>query len=77
MRKKVTNEQAEKIIVEVADKVKRELDFDFRVAYSQMGIAENDLVETFDENQMKLYKDFCEKRKRFYSLAQELYERKF
>ena len=77
MRKKVTNEQAEKIIVEVADKVKRELDFDFRVAYSQMGIAENDLVETFDQNQMKLYKDFCEKRRHFYSLAQELYERKF
>ena len=46
MRKKVTKEQTEKIIVEVADKVKRELDFDFRVAYSQMGIAENDASKT-------------------------------
>jgi hypothetical protein len=77
MRKKVTNEQVEKLIFEVSDKIRRDMDLEFRVAYSQMGIAENDLVQTFDENQMKLFKDFCEKRKHFYSIASELYERKF
>ena len=76
MNKKITNEEVCKVIGELADKIRSEMDFDFRVAYGQMGIAENDLVDTFDENQKKLYKDFCEKRETFYNLAKEMYERK-
>jgi hypothetical protein len=76
MKKKITNEEVGKVIGELADKIRSEMDFDFRVAYGQMGIAENDLVDTFDENQKKLYKDFCEKRETFYNLAKEMYERK-
>ena len=76
MKKKITNEEVGKVLGELADKIRSEMDFDFRVAYGQMGIAENDLVDTFDENQKKLYKDFCEKRETFYNLAKEMYERK-
>ena len=76
MKKKITNEEVGKVIGELADKIRSEMDFDFRVAYGQMGIAENDLVDTFDEKQKKLYKDFCEKRETFYNLAKEMYERK-
>ena len=53
----MTTEEVGKVIGELADKIRSEMDFDFRVAYGQMGIAENDLVDTFDENQKKLYKD--------------------
>ncbi len=53
------------------------MDYDYRVAFGQMGIAEKILVNSFDDNQMKLYKDFCEKREAFYIIASEIYQRKF
>ncbi|MBE7083468.1 MAG: hypothetical protein E7373_02545 [Clostridiales bacterium] len=76
MRKKVTNEEVAKTIGELADKIRSEMDFDFRVAYGQMCLAENDLSYTFNEEQKKLYKDFCEKREAFYALASDMYKRK-
>ena len=77
MKKKITNEEVGKVIGELADKIRSDMDYDFRVAYGQMGVAENDLVSTFNENQLKLYKDFCEKREAFFSIASEIYQRKF
>ena len=75
MKKKFTDEEIGEIIGKMADKIRSEMDYDFRVAQSQTWIAENDLVATFNEEQKRLYKDFCEKREVFYSIAKELYRR--
>lgn len=77
MRKKVTDEEVGKFIGELADKIRSEMDYDFRVAQSQMWIAEKDLVETLDERQQVLYLEFCQKRSAFIDIAKELYQRKF
>ena len=42
-----------------------------------MWIAENDLVDALHESQHELYKDYAEKRNRFFRLAKEMYVRKF
>ncbi len=77
MKKKFTNEEIGQIMGKIADKVRRDMDYDFRVAQSQMWIAEKDLVNTLDEKQKDLYDDFCKKRDDFYSIAGEIYQRKF
>ena len=77
MKKKVTNEQVGEIIGKMAEQIRSDMDYDFRVAQSQMWLAEKDLVDTFDDEQKALYKDFCEKRDTFYNIASELYKRKF
>ncbi len=75
-KKKITDEQIAESIGKLAEQVKSEMDFDLRVAHGQMWLAEHDLVDTFTEEQLKLYKDFCEKRDIFFDIASELYERK-
>lgn len=77
MKKKVKEENVGEIIGKVADQIRSEMDLDFRVAQSQMWIAENDLVETFTDEQLKLYNIYKEKREEFYAVANELYKRKF
>ena len=77
MRKKVTNEEVGQIISELAEQVRDKMDYEFRVAQSQMWIAENDLVDCLDEKQMALYNDYREKREAFFSIASEMYQRKF
>ena len=77
MKKKVTNDDVAKVIGKLADEIRSDLDYDFRVAQSQMALAENDLVETLDEKQKALYDDFCQKREKFFAIAKELYKRKF
>ena len=77
MRKKVTNEEVGKAIGQMAEQIRSELDYEFRVAYSQMCIAEKDLVETLDKTQKELYDDFYKKRETFYLAASEVYKKKF
>lgn len=77
MKKKFTNEEVGQVIGKVAEKIREEMDYEFRIAQSQMWIAENDLVDTLTEEQYKLYKDYSEKRNNFYKIANELYTRKF
>ena len=77
MKKKVTNEEVGEVIGQIADKIRSDMDYAFRVAQSQMWIAENDLVDALDEKQYQLYKDYSEKREAFFRLAKEMYQRKF
>ena len=77
MKNKVTNEEVGQAIGEMAEKIRSDLDYEFRVAESQMWIAENDLVDSLNETQHELYKDYSEKRNAFFRLAKELYERKY
>ena len=66
MKKKITNEEAGKFLGEIAEQVRSDMDYEFRVAQSQMWIAENDLVDSLNENQHALYKDYAEKRETFF-----------
>ncbi len=77
MKKKITNEEIGQLIGKIAEKLRSELDYDFRVAHSQMCIAEKNLVDSLNEGQQALYNNFVEKRNVFYKIAEDLYERKF
>ncbi len=77
MKKKLTDEEIGKAIGKLAEEVRRELDYDFRVAQSQMWLAEDDLVKTLNEKQLSLYKNFCEKRKVFFEISSEIYQKNF
>lgn len=77
MKKKVTNDEVGEVIGKIAEKVRDDMDYQFRVAQSQMWIAENDLVDSLQESQYELYRDYSEKRNAFFKIAKELYERKF
>ena len=74
MKKKATNEEISKKIGEMANQVRDEIDYEFRVAYSQMCLAENDLYESLDEEQRKLYEIYREKRETFYDKANVKYQ---
>lgn len=54
MKKKVTEEEVGQIIGKIAEKIRDDLDYEFRVAQSQMWIAENDLIDALDETQHEL-----------------------
>ncbi|MBE5756964.1 MAG: hypothetical protein E7342_04095 [Clostridiales bacterium] len=75
--KKITNEEIGEIIGKMAQEVRSKMNYEFNVARSQMWIVENDLVKTFSAEQKKLYDDFVEKRNDFYSIASEIYEKKY
>jgi hypothetical protein len=77
MKKKITNEEVGQVIGEMAEKIRSDMDYEFRVAESQMWIAENDLVDALNETQHELYRDYCEKRNTFFRIAKELYAKKF
>ncbi|MBQ8229851.1 MAG: hypothetical protein IJZ32_04065 [Clostridia bacterium] len=77
MKKKCTNEEIGEVIGKIADKIRSDMDYEFRVAQSQMWIAENDLVDSLKGEQQELYRDFAEKREAFFAIAKELYQRKF
>ncbi len=77
MKKKVTNEEVGQIVDKIAEKIRDDMDYEFRVPQSQMWIAENDLVDALDEKQYDLYRDYSEKREVFFRIASELYQRKF
>ena len=77
MKKKVTNEEVGEVIGKIAEEIRSDMDYEFRIAQSQMWIAENDLIDALDEKQHGLYRDYSEKREAFFKIAGELYERKF
>ncbi len=78
MRKKVTNDDIGQAIGKIAEKIRDNMDYQFRVAQSQMWIAENDLIDSLEtDEQKKLYLDFAEKKNEFFRIAKEIYERKF
>lgn len=77
MKKQVTNEEVGQAIGKMAEQIREDMDYEFRVAESQMWIAENDLADSLNETQHELYRDYTEKRNAFFKIAGELYQRKF
>ena len=77
MKKKLTNEEIAQFIGKIADQVRDEMDNDLARTYGHMCVAETDLADTFNKEQKERYEDFCQNREEFYSIAAELYERKY
>ena len=77
MKKKVTNEEVGEAIGKIAEKIRSDMDYEFRVAQSQMWIAENDLIDALEEKQHEAYNNYRDKRETFFKIAGELYQRKF
>ena len=76
MKKKVSDQDVARFIRQIADKLLGEMDYDLRVAESQMDIAEKDLADTFTNEQKVLYDEFCKKRQVFFRIAGQMYQRK-
>lgn len=55
---KITNEKIGEFIGNLADDIKREIDFCLRVAKSNMERAEKELTDTFTNEQKELYKQY-------------------
>ena len=69
MKKQVTNEEIGQVISKTAEIIRDDMDYAFRVAQSQMWIAENDLVDALDEKQHEAYRNYAEKREEFFKIA--------
>lgn len=77
MKRKLTDEEIGQTIGALANELRRQLKYDFDVAYKDMCFAENVLANSLDENQRELYKDFYEKKEAFYRIASEIYQKKY
>ncbi len=70
----------EEIIKEIKEIIKEIIRLDnkrFERANKKMLIAEKKLVETFNQEQLVLYEDFCKKREKFYKAADEVYKKRY
>ncbi len=74
MRKKATNEDVKQAIKKMALELRNEIIFDLNGAKFDMEEAEKKLAKTFTEEQLKLYNIFCQKRKEYYAIAQDVYK---
>ena len=75
MKTKVTNEDVAEFIKKHADTIDSELELEFRVAYSQMVRTEQELIDTYTEKQMEIYKEYLEAKQKYYDLFNERYKR--
>ena len=58
MKRKATNEDVKQFIKKIADEINSEFDLAVRVAQSKMLRAENELNQTFTDEQKKLYQEY-------------------
>ena len=71
MRKKVTNEDVANAIQKMALELRNEIYCDLNDVEYNMQEVEKKLVKTFTEEQLEIYREFCQKRKEFYNLASQ------
>ncbi len=76
MGKKITNEEIAKIIVKITKKNDDELEQEYKVKKLEMFIAEDDLVESLNDEQKEMYKIYQQKKDDFYAFAREYYKEK-
>lgn len=75
MGQTVTNDDVANFIKKHADTIDSELELEFRVAYSHMVRSEQELIDTYTEKQMEIYKEFLDARQIYYDLFIERYKR--
>lgn len=76
MERRLTDEEIGKAIGVLAEKVKLEMDFELKVAKSEMIIAENELFLSLNEEQKKLFNIYRKRKEIFFDIAEQMYKRK-
>ena len=64
MRKKPTNDDVAKLIKDLAEEVRSQLDFELRVAQSNLNLSERELIDSFTDEQKQLYEQYIKDRQR-------------
>ncbi|MBQ8375378.1 MAG: hypothetical protein IJX98_07410 [Clostridia bacterium] len=77
MTKKYTKKEIREMAQKIIERANMETWREFDIAKEDMEIAENALVNSLDETQRALYDEFCEKRKFFYFIAEQIYINRF
>ena len=76
MERRLTDEEIGKAIGSLAEKVKLEMDFELKVAKSEMMFAENELFLSLNEEQKKLFDIYRKRKEIFFDIAEQMYKRK-
>ena len=76
MERRLTDEEIGKAIGSLAEKVKLEMDFELKVAESEMMFAENELFLSLNEEQKKLFNIYRKRKEIFFDIAEQMYKRK-
>ena len=76
MERRLTDEEIGKAIGALAEKVKLEMDFELKVAKSEMLFAENELFLSLNEEQKKLFDIYRKRKEIFFDIAEQMYKRK-
>ena len=76
MERRLTDEEIGKAIGVLAEKVKLEMDFELKVAKSEMMFAENELFLSLNEEQKKLFDIYRKRKEIFFDIAEQMYKRK-
>ena len=67
--KTVKDDEVKNFILKLVDEIKKNDEIEYKALKSIMDIAEQRLVNTFNEKQKKLYDEFVKKRKDFYKFV--------
>ena len=77
IKKEQTEEEIKEIVTQIIKEAIRLDNKRFESAKKRMLLAEKQLVETFNQEQLVLYEDFCKKREKFYKAADKMYDKRF
>lgn len=76
MIKKLSNKDIGKVIGELAEKVRDEMNFELMQAKAEVMFAENDLYQSLNKEQIELFNDYIEKKNVYYDIAKQMYVKK-
>lgn len=69
MKSKVTNEDVAQVIDKCAKGISDEIECQTIIAQSSMLRAERELIESFNKEQLALYRQYLEERQRYYDVV--------
>ena len=73
MKKNVLDEHIAEFIKQCADEVRSQLDYQVNVAKSHMARTEQELIDTFTDEQKFLYNEYLSARQRYYDAVSNRY----
>ena len=77
MKREIYNGKPDEFVEKVVKQVQREMEENFNIAFTQMDMAEKELVGTLTEKQKELYQNFLNARENFYKKAKTIYKKRF
>jgi len=77
MTNKIIDKELNALSVQELSENKGEIYKNYKVSEVKMKLAELKLFNSLNDEQKKLYNDFCEKREEFYKHASKKYKKRF